>query len=108
MPAKQNATEYGHPVTGNRIIIKSQATSYDKALSIARGLTAPNQYYDEPEFTPYIATIVKNSVSTFETAHRRSLENGAISARCFTCTKIASLLCTLNLFNCWELSLGHL
>ena len=39
--AKQNATELGNPVNGNSVIIKSKATSYDMALSIARGLTAP-------------------------------------------------------------------
>lgn len=82
--AKKNATEYGHPITGNKIITKPKATSYDAALSIARGLTSPLQHFDEPEFTPYIDVIVKNSVSTFETAHRRSIENGAISCRIFT------------------------
>ena len=44
--AKQNATELGNPINGNSVIIKSKATSYDAALSIARGLTAPVQYLD--------------------------------------------------------------
>lgn len=83
---KANATAYEHPVNHNKINIKSKATSYDMALSIARGMTAPVHYCDEPEFSPYIDTIVKNAVSTFETAHRRSLANGATSARIFTCT----------------------
>lgn len=84
--AKKNATEYGHPVTGNKIITKNKATSYDMALSLARGLTAPVLHFDEPEFTPYIDIIVQNSVSTFETAHRISVENHAYSSRIFTCT----------------------
>ena len=44
--AKKNATEYGHPVTGNKIITKARASSYDGALSIARGLTAPLLHFD--------------------------------------------------------------
>jgi hypothetical protein len=83
---KNNATMYQHPVTENLIIIKPQATSYDKALSIARGLTAPIIYHDEPEFTPYFNVITNNSVSTFETAHRIAVSNGAYSARIYTCT----------------------
>ena len=73
--AKKNATTYGHPVTGNQIITKPKATSYEAALSIGRGLTAPILHFDEPEFTAFIDVIVKNSVSTFATAHDRSLKN---------------------------------
>ena len=108
--AKKNATEYGHPVTGNKIITKARASSYDGALSIARGLTAPLLHFDEPEFTPYIDVIVKNSVSTFETAHRKSIENGAISARIFTCTPSSrgpgvntSNSIKQNFLNCWDI-----
>lgn len=84
--AKKNATMYRHPITKNTIITRSQASSYDKAMSLARGLTAPIQHFDEPEFTPFIDTIVNNSVSTFETAHESAIKNGAYSARLFTCT----------------------
>lgn len=83
---KQNATEYEHPIQHNKIITKAKATSYDAAISIARGLQAPLLHFDEPEFTPYIDIIVENSVSTFETSHRKALENGAVSSRIFTCT----------------------
>ena len=44
--AKQNATELGNPINKNSVIIKSKATSYDAALSIARGLTAPILHFD--------------------------------------------------------------
>ena len=44
--SKQNATELGNPITKNSVIIKPKATSYDAALSIARGLTAPVQHFD--------------------------------------------------------------
>ena len=44
--SKQNATELGNPITRNSVIIKPKATSYDAALSIARGLTAPVQHFD--------------------------------------------------------------
>ena len=36
--AKENATSIANPITNNKIIIKPKATSYDKALSLARGL----------------------------------------------------------------------
>lgn len=38
---KENATEITNPVTSNSIITKLKATSYDRALSLARGLSAP-------------------------------------------------------------------
>ena len=44
--SNQNATELGNPITKNSVIIKPKATSYDAALSIARGLTAPVQHFD--------------------------------------------------------------
>ena len=84
--AIKNATSMRHPVTKNRIIIKSKATSYESALSLARGLTAPFLHFDEPEFTNHIKTIVENSVSTYETASRNAKSNGALYGRCFSCT----------------------
>lgn len=84
--AVKNATSMRHPVTKNRIIIKSKATSYESALSLARGLTAPILHFDEPEFTNHIKTIVENSVSTFDTAARNAKKNGALFGRFFTCT----------------------
>lgn len=84
--AVKNATSMKHPITKNRIIIKSKATSYESALSLARGLTAPFLHFDEPEFTNHIKTIVENSVSTFETASRNAKANGALYGRCFSCT----------------------
>lgn len=84
--ATKNATMMRHPITKNRIIIKSKATNYESALSLARGLTAPFLHFDEPEFTNHIKTIVENSVSTFETASRNAKANGALYGRCFSCT----------------------
>lgn len=84
--AKRNATEIRNPVNGNNVIVKPKATSYDAALSIARGLTAPVQHYDEPEFTSHIKTIISNSVSTYETAATNAKRNHAMYGRIFTCT----------------------
>jgi hypothetical protein len=84
--AVKNATSMKHPITKNKIIIKSKATSYESALSLARGLTAPFLHFDEPEFTSHIKTIVENSVSTYETAARNAKSNGALYGRCFSCT----------------------
>lgn len=84
--AKENATELGNPINGNSIVIKNKATSYDQALSLARGLTAPILHFDEPEFTKHIKTIISNSVSTYETAALNAKRNHAMYARIFTCT----------------------
>lgn len=84
--AIKNATSMKHPITKNRIITKPGASSYEKALNLARGLTAPIIHYDEAEFTKYIKTIVENSVSTYETASRNAKANGALYGRCFTST----------------------
>ena len=84
--ATKNATLIRHPVNSNSIITRSKATSYDMALSLARGLTAPVQHFDEAEFTNFIKTIISNSVSTYETAAARAKANGAMYARIFTCT----------------------
>ena len=83
---KENATEITNPINGNSIITKPKATSYDKALSLARGLTAPVLHFDEPEFTDHIKTIVSNSVSTFETAAANAKRNHSMYGRIFTCT----------------------
>lgn len=83
---KKNATMITNPINNNSVITKSKATSYDAALSIARGLTAPILHFDEPEFTEHIKTIVSNSVSTYETAAANAKRNHAMYARIFTCT----------------------
>lgn len=108
----RNATQMKHPVNKNKIIIKSKATSYDSALSIARGLTAPILHFDEPEFTSHIGTIISNSASTYDTASQRAIENNAFHARIFTCTPKRLLGVNTrnsikkNFLNCGELSLG--
>ena len=80
----KNATRMVHPVTKNQVLVRSKAVSYDSALGMGRGLSAPILHFDESEFTNYIDVIVENSVSTFETASRKSKEVGAIYGRIFT------------------------
>lgn len=82
----KNATKIANPVNNNSVIIKAQATSRDKALSLARGLTAPVLHFDEPEFTNHIKTIISNSVATYMTASANAKRNGAMYGRIFTCT----------------------
>ncbi len=84
--AVKNATTIKHPITHNEVITKSRAGSYEQALSMARGLTAPIIHFDETEFTPHIKTIVANSYSTFETASRYAKKNHAPYGRFFTST----------------------
>lgn len=83
---RDNATKMSHSFNGNSIITKPKATSYEMALSLARGLTAPILHFDEPEFTNHIKTIVSNSVSTYEQAAANAKKNGAMYGRIFTCT----------------------
>jgi len=44
--AIKNATIMRHPITKNKITIKSKATSYESALSLARGMSAPVIHFD--------------------------------------------------------------
>ena len=81
-----NATRMTHAVNKNQIVIKAGSASPDKAVSLARGLTAPIIHYDEVEFTPHVREIIDNSVSTYETAARASKENGSLYGRIFTST----------------------
>ena len=109
--AVNNATEMRHPVTKNSIKIRAGATTKDKAVSLARGLTAAIIHYDEPEFTLFIKDIIENSVSTFDTAARAAKKNGSLYGRIFTCTPKKSLgellvIVIINLFNCGKLSLS--
>ena len=82
--AKKSATKLEHPITHNKIIVKPKATSYEAAIGIGRGLSAPFLHFDEVEFTPYIDVIIENSVSTYETSARKSKEQGALYGRIFT------------------------
>lgn len=84
--ATDNATTIRNPVNNNEVIVKPKATSYERALSLARGLTAPILHFDEPEFTEHIKTIVSNSVSTYRQAADNAKRNNAMYARIFTCT----------------------
>lgn len=76
-----NATKMKHPVTNNSIVVYGAGTTYDAALSIARGLTSPLMFLDEVEFCNCIKTILENSAPTYSTAAERSEQNGAIHAR---------------------------
>lgn len=76
-----NATKMKHPVTNNSIVVYGAGTTYDAALSIARGLTSPFMFFDEVEFCNCIKVILENSAPTYGTAAERSELNGAIHAR---------------------------
>ena len=82
----KNATKMVHPITKVEIVVKPKATSYESALSLARGLSASVLHFDEPEFTPFIDVIVENSVSTFNTSAENAKNAGAVYGRVFTLT----------------------
>ena len=84
--AQKNATRMRHAINKNSIKLTAKATSYENALSLARGLTAPIIHYDEIEFTNHCLTIVDNSVSTYMQAAENAKKNGGIYGRIFTST----------------------
>ena len=63
--ATKNATQMRHPVNGNSVVIKSKATSYDSALSLARGLTAPILHFKH-KLKHYIVIYNENSFNCWE------------------------------------------
>ena len=48
--ATKNATKIKNPINNNSVIVKSKATSYEMALSLARGLTAPILHFDKIQY----------------------------------------------------------
>lgn len=84
--ARKSATKLEHPITHNVIKVRAKATSYEAAIGLGRGLSAPFLHFDEVEFTPFIDVIIENSVSTYETSARKSKERGALYGRIFTST----------------------
>jgi hypothetical protein len=81
-----NTRRITNPVNDNEIVTKPKASSYDMALSLARGTTTPIVHFDECEFTNWIDVIVSNSYPAFKKAHDNSLRNGVPSCRIFTST----------------------
>lgn len=69
----------------NKILIKCKATSSDSAISIARGLSTPIIYFNEPGEIPYIDLIIKHSLPAYQHMIKYSKDNGYIHARIFTC-----------------------
>lgn len=84
--ATKNVTTISNPVNKNKIDTKPGPQSYDKAISLARGLTSAVQFFDEPGFTKYIDEVVINAYPAFSTASQRAKENGSAYGRLFTCT----------------------
>lgn len=81
-----SATKIGSPISHNSIRVTAKATSYDRALNLARGMTTPVQFYDEVEFTDYIDVIIKNSYPAFKRAADNAIKNGAAASRIMTST----------------------
>lgn len=83
---RDNARRITNPVNQNEIVTKAKASSYDSALTLARGTSTPIVHSDETEFTDWIDVIVSNSYPAFKKSHDRSIANGAPSCRIFTST----------------------
>lgn len=83
---RNNVRSLVNPGNGNSIITKPSANSVDAAEGIGRGATQPIQYFDEPEWTPHIKTIVEAAGPAFITASNNAKRNGAVYCRIFTST----------------------
>ena len=81
-----NTRRITNPANSNEIVTKAKASSYDSALSLARGTTTPIVHFDECEFTDWIDVIVANSYPAFKKAHDNSIKNHVPSCRIFTST----------------------
>lgn len=83
---KDNVRTLSNPITHNVIVSKPSATTIAKADGIGRGNSAPLQYYDEAEFTPFIGTILKASGPAFGEAAAHAEKNGGMYGRVITST----------------------
>lgn len=81
-----NIKTYREPAQNNSAMVANCANSEDAAETIGRGFTQIYQFFDEAEFTKYIATIVKVSGMSFNTASRNAAKNGSGYCRIFATT----------------------
>ena len=84
--SRTSATMMSNPITHNSIKITAKATSYDRALNLARGLSVPIIHFDEAEFTDFIDIIVNNSYPAFKKAADNAIKNHSAACRIFTST----------------------
>ena len=84
--AVRNATTMKDPVTRNSIMITSSATSEESAMNIGRGFSAAILYFDEPEFTKFLPTIITNTYPAFAKTAAIAKENHSVYGRIFTST----------------------
>lgn len=83
---RDNVKSITNPINKNSIVTKPSARSIEAASKIGRGNSQPIQYFDEVEFTPFIATILKASGPAFKTASENASMNNAPYGRIFTST----------------------
>lgn len=75
-----------NPVTKNRIDSKPSALNEAAADALGRGNSAPMQFYDEVEFTPFIGTILKASGPAYYRAAMNAERNEAAHIRMLSST----------------------
>lgn len=71
---------------GNTITTKPSARTKDAADKLGRGSTTPLHYYDEVEFTDWIAEIVEAAGPAFNTASKNAKRNNSAYGRLFSST----------------------
>lgn len=81
-----NVYKIYNPLTKNKITVKSSARSLDHARKLGRGNSLPITYYDEAEFSDWIAEIVEASGPAYNTAAENARRNKAAYCRIFSST----------------------
>lgn len=81
-----NVQTIRNDINGNRIVTKPSARTPEAAENIGRGTTSPIQFFDEVEFSKYIARIIASSGPAFVQAAKNALNNGAPYCRIFITT----------------------
>jgi hypothetical protein len=66
-----------HPYNNNKITTLPSARTKDSANNISRGLTTPNQYYDEFAFMPFNRDVYLAATPAFSRASQNAKENGS-------------------------------
>jgi hypothetical protein len=82
----QNVRTIRNPVTKNWIESKPSARTEEAADGIGRGNTAPIQWSDETEFTPFMGTIIAASGPAYVRAAETAERLGSFHCRIFTTT----------------------
>ena len=100
---KDNIRSYKCPVTGNEIKVMSKAVSKESATKLGRGATAPIQYYDEVDFTPYFDEILGAASFAYATAANAAKKSKSLYGRLSNSLRSPKGVRKIRALNCWKI-----